>query len=348
MYNKDACTAPVWDYTADTILKMQETQKIKKRSNYVGIMILVSTFVFISLSYAAAFFYGITFATEFRSPSVFSTEAYDSILLNVLTGFCNITAIGICGAVFIKKLRSDDPNNLPFEKISVKKLIALCTIGFTICNLSNYMTSLFMDTAYSFGINLNLDTLSFDSNSVIEIIIYGLSVAVVPAFSEELLFRGAILSSLRKYGDGIAVFISSLFFGIFHGNFIQFPFAFIVGLVLSVSVVYTNSLLPAILIHFFNNSFSVICDVLYTNTERWGLNEGIVNVCIYVFVITASILALISLIKLSRKDKSFLRLKPYEGILENKEVKRTILTSPALIIAFILLFADAVFTHISA
>ena len=347
MYNNDAYTAPAFVYTADSIHKMQETQKLKSRSNYVGIMILISTFVFITLSYAAAYFYGITYGTEFFHPSVFSTEAYDSILLNVLTGFCNIAAIGICGAVFIRNLRTDDPNNLPFERISVKKLIALCIIGFSVCNLSNYMTGLFMDTAYSFGIDLNIDTLTFDSNSAAEIIVYILSVAVVPAFSEELLFRGAILSALRKHGDGIAVFVSSLFFGVFHGNFIQFPCAFIVGLVLSTSVVYTNSLLPAILIHFINNSFSVICDVVYTNTESWNLNEEIVNLSIYAFVIITAIIALISLIKFSRKDKNFLRLKPYEGILDKKDVKRTILTSPALIIAFMLLLTESVFNHIS-
>ncbi len=350
MYYKEGYRPPIWNYTPETHKKTQEEYELKRRSNFAGIIILISAFAFMLMSYVAAYIYGIVTARELFSStasSVFSTEAYDSILMNVLTGFCNITAIGICGAVFIRKLRSDTPDNLPFDKISVKKLLALCFIGFTVCNLSNYMTNLFMDSAYSFGIDLNIETLSFDSNSAVEIIVYILSVAVVPAFSEELLFRGALLSSLRKHGDGLAVFISSLFFGLFHGNFIQFPFAFIVGLVLSLSVVYTNSLLPAILIHFFNNSFSVICDVLYTNADSWNLSENIVNISIYVFMIFASILALISLIKLSGKDKEFLKLRSYEGTLERKEVKKTILTSPTLIIAFILLLAEAIFTHVS-
>ncbi len=347
MYYKEGYTAPVWNFDADAIKKYEEKQQLKKRCNFVGIMIIISTFAFLLLSVMAAFIYGFVIANEIISPSDFFTEAYDSIFLNIMTGFCNITAIGICGAVFIKKLRIDNPDNLPFEKIGVKKLFALCAIGFTVCNLSNYLTNLFLNAAYSFGIDLNLENISYDSNSVFEIIVYLISVAVVPAFSEELLFRGAVLSSLRKYGDGVAVFVSSLFFGIFHGNFIQFPFAFIVGLVLSFAVVYTNSLLPAMLIHFMNNGYSVVCDVLTTNMDRWNLNENIVYITNYAFVIVVAVIAVISLVKLSRKDKEFLKLKPNEGLLERKEIKKTMLASPAMIIAFLLLLGETVLSHIS-
>ncbi len=321
-----------------------EKANLKKRCNFVGIMVIISTFAFLAFNFIVSFIYAIV--NGFASSHTF-TEATDSLLLNTLTGLCNITAIGICGAVFIKALRYDAPDAISFDKVGFKKTAALCAIGFTVCNLSNYMTNLFLSSAYSFGIDLNVDSMNYDSNSAFEIIVYVLSVAVVPAFSEELLFRGAVLSSLRKYGDGVAVFVSSLFFGIFHGNFIQFPFAFIIGLVLSFSVVYTNSLLPAMLIHFLNNSFSVVCDVLTTNTERWNLNESIINISIYVFVVAVAITAVVSLIKLSRNDKKFLRLKQYEGSLEKKDIRKALLTSPAVIIAFLLLLGESVLTHVS-
>lgn len=328
----------------DQIKKKAEKMDLKKRCNFVGIMIIISTCAFLAFTFIVSFIYVIV--NSYVSANTF-TQATDSLMENMLSGFCNITAIGVCGAVFIRTLRYEAPDAISFNKVGFKKTAALCAIGFTVCNLSNYLTYLFLSSAYSLGIDLNIDTTTFDSNSAIEIIVYILSVAVVPAFSEELLFRGAVLASLRKYGDGVAVFVSSLFFGIFHGNFIQFPFAFIVGLMLSFSVVYTNSLLPAMLIHFFNNSFSVVCDVLATNTERWNLNESIVNISIYVFVIAVAVVAIVSLIKLTNSDKTFLRLKQYEGDLGKKDIKKALLTSPAIIIAFLLLLFESVLTHIS-
>lgn len=86
------------------------------------------------------------------------------------------------------------------------------------------------------------------SNSV-SIFIYGAFFA--PIF-EEILFRGLILRMLMPTGKKFAIFASAYFFGMFHGNIIQTPFAFLVGLVLGyVTVEY--SMWWAILLHMINN-----------------------------------------------------------------------------------------------
>lgn len=62
------------------------------------------------------------------------------------------------------------------------------------------------------------------------IVIYGI---VTPVF-EELAFRWILFGRLRIYMEtGAAALFSSIIFGIYHGNFIQFIYAFIFGLVLS-------------------------------------------------------------------------------------------------------------------
>ena len=69
---------------------------------------------------------------------------------------------------------------------------------------------------------------------------------------EEILFRGFLLRSLAPYGKKFAIFGSAFFFGIFHGNIVQSPFAFAVGLVLGyVTVEY--SMVWAVVLHMFNN-----------------------------------------------------------------------------------------------
>lgn len=70
--------------------------------------------------------------------------------------------------------------------------------------------------------------------------------------TEELLFRGLVLRSIEPYGKKFAIFASALMFGLYHGNIIQIPFAFAVGLVLAYVTVEYN-IGWAILLHTFNN-----------------------------------------------------------------------------------------------
>ena len=74
---------------------------------------------------------------------------------------------------------------------------------------------------------------------------------LAPVF-EEILFRGLILRSLQPYGKKFAIFASAYLFGLFHGNIIQSPYAFLVGLVLGyVTVEYSMGW--AMVLHMGNN-----------------------------------------------------------------------------------------------
>ena len=86
-----------------------------------------------------------------------------------------------------------------------------------------------------------------------------LSIAILAPISEELLFRGAIQPRLiERFNPTIGIIITSLVFGIIHGNPIQIPFAFIMALALGWVSWRTGSLLFSILMHFLNNTSSVI------------------------------------------------------------------------------------------
>ncbi len=83
--------------------------------------------------------------------------------------------------------------------------------------------------------------------------------AITPAICEELAFRGFILSGLRHLGHkGMAILVSSLFFGIVHGMLQQSINACILGMVLGTLAVQTGSLLPCILFHATHNALQVL------------------------------------------------------------------------------------------
>ncbi len=89
--------------------------------------------------------------------------------------------------------------------------------------------------------------------------------SVLAPIAEEVLFRGYILRTLEPYGRRFAIFGSAFLFGLFHGNLLQTPYAFLMGLVLGY-VAMEYSVIWAMAVHFFNNF--VLADLLTRLTEN--------------------------------------------------------------------------------
>ena len=83
--------------------------------------------------------------------------------------------------------------------------------------------------------------------------IFFLFVVVLAPVCEELIFRKLLLQPLRGGGDMFAAVASALIFGAYHGNFDQFPYAFVVGLLYGILAVRSSSVLPTLILHFVNN-----------------------------------------------------------------------------------------------
>lgn len=76
--------------------------------------------------------------------------------------------------------------------------------------------------------------------------------SILAPIAEEVLFRGYVLRSLRPFGKRFAIFGSALLFGLFHGNLLQGPYAFLMGLVLGY-VTAEYSIGWSVALHLFNN-----------------------------------------------------------------------------------------------
>lgn len=128
-----------------------------------------------------------------------------------------------------------------------------------------------------------------------EVVLAFITTAMVPAFCEEFLFRGAILSSLKPFGKAPAIIISAVLFGLMHQNAEQLLYATAAGLVLGFVVYETGSMWCSILIHFINNFISVlqtsVLDRLpsYTGTVVSYVFQGTlfaVGICCLVYLVT--------------------------------------------------------------
>ncbi|MCR4890855.1 MAG: CPBP family intramembrane metalloprotease [Lachnospiraceae bacterium] len=87
---------------------------------------------------------------------------------------------------------------------------------------------------------------------LIGILIYGIGIPII----EEFLFRFLLFGRLRIYVSAVAAGVgSSLVFGIYHGNALQFVYAFLSGLLLCYVYWKCDSILAPILFHGFANGF---------------------------------------------------------------------------------------------
>lgn len=88
-------------------------------------------------------------------------------------------------------------------------------------------------------------------------------VAVLPAFFEELLFRGVMLNGCEKSVGGLnTIFIIGFCFSLMHGSLEQTVYQFIAGCLFAFVAIRAHSILPCILMHFINNALTIIISLL--------------------------------------------------------------------------------------
>ena len=103
--------------------------------------------------------------------------------------------------------------------------------------------------------------------------------SILAPISEEILFRGYVLRSLKPFGKRFAIWGSAILFGLFHGNLLQTPYAILMGVLFGyVTVEY--SIVWAVGLHLFNNL--VLADLLTRLTASWSdMAYGALNLVLF-------------------------------------------------------------------
>ena len=110
-----------------------------------------------------------------------------------------------------------------------------------------------------FGFSLN--TIPYELNTT-NYLVSLISLVVLPAICEELLFRGLIFKGLKRYGKIFSIVISAVMFSIYHMSLDQTVYPLLIGLLLGVIMYYENNILYCIAIHLTNNFLSLTLSYL--------------------------------------------------------------------------------------
>ena len=171
-----------------------------------------------------------------------------------------------------------------YETPAAMALLGCVILGVGLCVTENNL----LDIS---GLN---QTFSEDSEMIAELLYQGgiwfelLVVGLVGPVMEELLFRGVIQKRLADYvKPGLAAVLSALIFGAFHGNMLQFIYAFIFGLGFAFVYSKFHTVWAPILAHCAGNITSVLLTEtpLLEGIEEWSMGH-------ILFIVIGALLAL--------------------------------------------------------
>lgn len=222
--------------------------------------------------------------------------------------------------------------NFSLPKTKVWFPIILMGIGF--CAFANMATNMAASLFEGLGINYEVD---FGENpkGPIGVTLSVIATAIVPALVEEFACRGIVLGALRKYGDGFAVMVSSILFGLIHGNFQQIPFAFLIGLILGFVTVKCESILPAMFIHFYNNLSSVIFDYVFAD-----MAIQLQNVIYTLYLLICLIIGIFAFVFLKNNTEIF-KFKPASTEATEKQKYKWFFTTETIILMVIVCIVES-------
>lgn len=154
-----------------------------------------------------------------------------------------------------------------------------------------------------FGLSVlsGMEAVSMDTSNF-GMFLYG---GILAPIAEELLFRGLVQRTLMPWGKRFAILCSAFTFGIFHGNLLQAPYAFLVGLVLGY-VACEYSIGWAMVLHMVNNL--VLGDILVRLTS--GLAEVQSALVFWAVLLASGLTAVVTLIVRRKEIREYRRENP--------------------------------------
>ena len=168
-----------------------------------------------------------------------------------------------------------------YKKISGKIITISIVIGVLVFLLNGFIASIFSFIINLLGFEASPVQLTDNAENGGLTAFYVFSLifcsCILPAICEETAHRGMLLNTLKRYGVTKAIIISGIMFGLIHLNINQFFYTAIIGCFLAFLTIISDSIYPAMIVHFMNNFLSTIGELLNSaGYDSFSLN-GILN-----------------------------------------------------------------------
>ncbi|MPQ31023.1 CPBP family intramembrane metalloprotease [Clostridium estertheticum] len=189
----------------------------------------------------------------------------------LLSGSASVIVLGGIALLYCIITKRKFKNVMVIKKISIKQA---------------YLTIFVAFGTYIFAMGINAITIKLfpfaikDGTQISNLLggstmLLGLLVVVlVPAFFEEIFFRGIFLDAYDGVNKKIKYFIITSIFAAFHGNVMQIMYVMFLGFILLMVREYTGSIVGSMTLHAANNAISFILSKVLMNYMRSGIESS--------------------------------------------------------------------------
>ena len=252
---------------------------MKKALKLIGFLIVLFI-VYSLISFAVGIVSGLAYFIISGVGSLNST-AIDNFIRNNVYIISLIADIIFVICLFIK---GGSIKECQFNKIKKKDCFYIGLLSFSLTVILGIVVAILMQIFPSY--NEVAKTISSGTGTIYSLV----SVVILIPICEEIIFRGVIFGYLKKrYNLVVSLIIQALAFAFIHGNIVQGIYTFILGLVLGIIYIYTNSLYGSMLMHIIYNLLgSVVLSKLY----------GAFPISVYICMILAIIFVVYSIKKI--------------------------------------------------
>lgn len=221
----------------------------------LGVLVL-HQFVVLLYTLGVAIGFGIDNVDAFNEGAITEAMLGEAVLAQATNSliFAGVVMVGLLWMLNYSKRESFVKNYRFHTKPTRIQLFLAITIGFSAVFFSSFIVQAL---ARIFPISYVAYIEAFENLELGSPLSFFLAVVIMAPLFEEILFRGWIFDQIqRKLSVGLAVVLSGILFGVYHLNVFQGTFASILGIVLGLSLLWTNSIWVPIIIHFVNNGLA--------------------------------------------------------------------------------------------
>ncbi len=244
-------------------------------------------------------------------------------IVNAVYSTFFLYAVPIAASIFIlKHPLKNSPNRVYQKPKYLGKAMAMFPAGYglaiSVRLLTMLLSMLFKNTPLGESFDVVQDSL-FAVPDIASALVQFVQLAVIAPIFEELWFRGMIMESLRPYGNGFAIFISAIMFGLTHANFEQFFYATALGIFLGYIAISTQSIVTTTIMHAMFNSISGVMLLLsvepsvqeYVLAAGSGENAEITPMVV-LYLVWTGLIVLLLMIGIIMMIYKFVKIKRYK------------------------------------
>lgn len=227
-------------------------------------LLLLALLLFVSTPFIASWLFGLHEPISGNISLLLSGGTSVIALGGIALLYCRITKRRFTKVMVIKKIA--------FKQVILTMLVAVGTYIFAV-GINSISMKLF-PIAIKDG--MAIAKLLNNSSLLLGFVV----VILVPAFFEELFFRGVFLDAYEGMNKKLKFFIITLIFATFHGNIMQIIYVLFLGIILLKVREYTGSLLGSMTLHATNNAISFILSKVafkYVNLMSNGIDNGVMD-----------------------------------------------------------------------